>query len=365
MSFWEKKPLSTSKDITKLSIILERDEILDVIEGDIRKLNEKIKLKYKIVNFQNDEQNEILEFINENYKTSNTNLMLQYSKELIEYFIGKEHVIIKFYTASDKLVGVIVGALKKIWVDGKVVYCIEVDFLCLVSQLRNIHVSSYMISILSRECIFKYDVGLAFFTVGKDISNNKFCTKNYYHKVLNSDIMKEVGLLYESYNVKNSMTKNNNIRIVKTETKEITRKLDEYNKRQYKIFEIKDEDDVERMVENKCIYTFETDDGDNMITIYQLDTLNTSNNKKCRNGYIYCCYFKNNDKEYINDIIDKVCKYCYKEDIFDMITIVDFKSDDKEFEYKGFIQGTGSLNYYMYNAEIFKMNPKDNGLVTI
>lgn len=387
-SFWKYKPLIVQEGHNlPFGTILDKIKLQDQIQKDID--SSKINFDYSIQ--ECIESTAVLEFINTNYITKGSTLKLKYSRELYTYFCDGKTICIAFYHKTN-MVGFIVGKIVKVYVNGLEIDTLEVNFLCLLPQLRSLHASSYMISILSKICLEKFDVVSAVYTVGKKLTIPSFCTKHYYHRPLNITKMISVGLINNSYdttvsrkvygtfNYKKSdlvkMEYYNNC----TESKltdpnsfishEIPQKLMSYNKKTFTIFDIKSQSSINGFFNNDAFHTFvfknETGCITDMVTIYNLDTINVTCGESCRNGYVYCYFFDNDNTSYQFDILERICQYCTENNIFDMITVVDcFGLCEKEYYTNKFLKGSGSLCYYFYNAQISQVCPKANGLVTI
>jgi hypothetical protein len=136
-------------------------------------------------------------------------------------------------------------------------------------------------------------------------------------------------------------------------------KVNEYNKATYALYDEKTLTKVREWFRNPAFHVFEFKSG--ISCFFRLDTKHKESKKLIRNGYMYV-----NTHVQGWHLIQKIAEYCKKNDIFDMITIVDpFGLSVEEYMNIGFLKGTGFLNYYYYNVQIPKLLPKECGFVTI
>lgn len=393
-NFWKNKPLKVKNhrstfDPKSFRTILDKNTLLSQIQHEI---DTRVELEYNILEYTDERVDNTIAFINANYLTRGSYITLEYSKDLYTYFCDTDNICIGFYpkkSAVDaQMVGFIMGKPIKLGIEGKEVDTLEVNFLCLIPQLRSLHISSYMISILSKVCLQKYGIVSAIYTVGKKLETESFCRKHYYHRPLDMIKMVACGLMSDvyasdvnrkvfatfNYKTTTSHTKiqyyNNITSFPTNEYKYIMEKLLTYNKSTYALFEFKTHSSIIGLFENPAFHTFAFQDCNGCITdlvsIYKLDTVDVTSNVRCRNGYVYCYFFEDDNVSYKFDIIERISEYCSKNNILDMITVMDsFGLTEKEYYNNKFLKGSGSLYYYFYNAEIIKVCPQKNGLVTI
>ena len=431
-SFWINKPVrvnklenNTSEQTSKQkeftsNLIVSADTLL---ENSIKEIEiNKIQLDYDVIlNPDDDSKNNLLNFINNNYGDDTSNLVLQYSKSLLDYFINNDSFCIVFYSKgkrkNDKIVGLIIAKKHNLLIrDTKQCFkdynCIDIDFLCLIKQLRNLHVSSYMINVVTKECILQYDkqVRCAVYTVNKHLKVDNFCKKTYYHRPLQienlllTDMLDVDGaddinfeqtskLLKKLYNTfsysknflknynleyytnindnndnndNNNNDNNNNDNIINT----IHDNLLAYNETNHDIFEYKSKTDIIKMLTNPIFHKFiiRNKAGKilDFICLYNLDTYNTKTKTTSRNGHFYSMFLHDNSTTYMSYMLEIVSEYCYKNNIFDLLTIMNILNVKPE-EYKLYklLRGSASLYYYIYNIEIPHIQSHKNGLVTI
>jgi hypothetical protein len=373
-NFWKNKPLIVTEN--DFRYLLNKEQLLDHIQNDID--TNKTYLEYSL----NESIDNILTFINENYHKKCSMMTLRYSKELFTYFCGASNICITFYPKGrrDIILGFIMGKPIKVYLGGLEIVTLEVNFLCLVYQLRLLHMSSYMISVLSQICIQKYNIISSIYTTSKQLNTESFSKKEYYHRPLNITKMIQTGILNKSFgtdlvkkvynsfnykiNTKRTLEYYNNTRVDKNLVDEIKDNITKYNQQHYKIFESLT--NINGFFENPAFHSFIIKDTignvTDFVTIFKLDTVNNVNKETCRNGYIYSFFFKEDPF----DIIERIGEYCSQNDIFDMITIMNVLDvTEKDYYTNKFIKGSGVLHYYFYNANMNSVEPYQNGLVTI
>lgn len=98
----------------------------------------KCKLDYKIL----DETyiDDIVDFINMNYKDNKNDFTLVYSHKLIKYYLI-DSIPIFFYAKNrpTKIIALIIGKYKKIMMFNKQLPMIEGNFFCIIPQLRKLN----------------------------------------------------------------------------------------------------------------------------------------------------------------------------------------------------------------------------------
>ena len=423
MSFWSNKPVSvlnksysnTDNNIITNNII-SIDSLFEKTKFEIE--NSKIQLDYDIIINPNEKlKQHFLNFINKNYISANSNLTLIYCPNLLNYFISKDSLCIPFYAKGskdkyldknqlyNKMIGLIIGKkqtlrIKNI-IDKKVFFAsynsIDVDFLCIKPQLRNLHVSSYMINVITNKCISEYNktISCATYTTNIQLKVNSFCKKTYYNRPLQIDNLLKSKIIFEKDNLKNyyntfsypiyflndinleyfntlqsKFGKEISYIFSKNDVDNIYNLLKKYNESNFDIFQYKSKDDIYELLKNPAFHTFVIRDNHNnikdFICLYYLETKNLHTNSISKSGYMYSVFFSNNDNLYKSYILELISEYCYNNNIFDMILIMDtFISSQYNLDKFKLIKTYPYLYYYIYNIEIPSILPYKNELVTI
>ena len=402
-SFWTNKPVRINKQEFTSNLIVSADTLLENSDNEIKM--SKIQLDYDVVlNPDDDCKNNLLKFINDNYGDDNSNLVLQYSKNLLDYFINPDSLCIVFYSKErkyNKMIGLIVAKKHNLVIrddvlEFKTYNCIDIDFLCLIKQLRNLHVSSYMINVVTKECMLQYDkqVPCAVYTVNKRLKVDNFCKKTYYHRPLQienlllTDMLdvndndnlnfeqttKLLKKLYNTFSYNKDFFKNYNLEYYTTSNNLdhnlIHDNLLNYNKVNHDIYEYKSRSDIEKMLSNPVFHKFiiknKTGDIVDFVCLYNLDTYNIKTKTSSRNGHFYSMFLHDNSSIYMSCVLEIISEYCYKNNFFDLLTIMNVLNvKPEEYKFYKLLRGSASLYYYVYNIEIPFIQSHKNGLVTI
>jgi len=402
-SFWTNKPVRINKQEFTSNLIVSADTLLENSDNEIKM--SKIQLDYDVVlNPDDDCKNNLLKFINDNYGDDNSNLVLQYSKNLLDYFINPDSLCIVFYSKErkyNKMIGLIVAKKHNLVIrddvlEFKTYNCIDIDFLCLIKQLRNLHVSSYMINVVTKECMLQYDkqVPCAVYTVNKRLKVDNFCKKTYYHRPLQienlllTDMLdvndndnlnfeqttKLLKKLYNTFSYNKDFFKNYNLEYYTTSNNLdhnlIHDNLLNYNKVNHDIYEYKSRSDIEKMLSNPVFHKFiiknKTGDIVDFVCLYNLDTYNIKTKTSSRNGHFYSMFLHDNSSTYMSYVLEIISEYCYKNNFFDLLTIMNVLNvKPEEYKFYKLLRGSASLYYYVYNIEIPFIQSHKNGLVTI
>lgn len=432
MSFWKNKPVSVKhfhenfKNLQFNShLIVTADTLLENSSKEID--TSKIKLEYDLLLNPTDyEKQQMLKFINENYGDTKSSLVLSYSKELFDSFIKPDNLCIVFYATGnrnsdkinfEKMIGLIIAKRHELFIrdysdkitsktqnNFKKYNCIDVDFLCLVKQLRNMHVSSYMINVVTKECMIQYNknVACAVYTVNKSLKSDSFCKKSYFHRPINIENMLRSEMLSitddETYTYEDSLQllkrvynsfsypkdffcnitlKSFNVldeyELPKHDDLFVDKlydKLVEYSYTHYDIFECKSKDEFIEILNNPIFLKFITVDENNnvldFLCLFQLDTYNTKLNTKSRNGNVYFMFLETYSNTRLSYLLEAITEHCYKNDIYDVITVMNiFNAKPNSYNAFKLLKASADLYYYLYNIEVTQIPPHKNGLITI
>lgn len=389
MSYWSNKPVSVINNKCK-GQILSNKELYKLIINDetLKKFN--INFNYKVLsnpeNLLIEKKNQIVDFINKNYKSKNEEISLYYTTNLIDYFITSDTLIIEFYTLSNLQVGLIMGKKEKIILNKEIEDFLEVNFLCLNQNLRNLHASSIMINILIKECIERFNIGIAHYTIGNKIKSESFCTKRIFHRPINinnllnnnffgnlQDTNESLFTLIDKFNNwrettnsllyingKNYETNNLNLDYLYND-------LCKFRNNNYKIHDYISKNDFIKLFINDSFHNFIFKNKDKIYAyfcFYNFKNINNITGNTYENAFLYK-YFINNNKGSHDKIISQLLEHISKK-FYDLGTIDTLSlCDNFTYKFKNWINGTGSLKYYLFNKYINKIEPYENGLVTI
>jgi len=206
--YWITNPLKVNNinNINYIPVqILSNKELLKKVTNDIN--NHKYNLYYK-VNDPTITPKIICDFINNNYfEITNSEFKFIYTIDLIKYYINNS-LIICFYKNENeyyksKIIGLIVGKKEKLFVYDKEINSVEVNFLSLDKKFRSKNIAPLMISILTKETIELFSIGLAHYTITKDIMSPYYGIKNIYHRIININKLFESKFISDIQNLEN------------------------------------------------------------------------------------------------------------------------------------------------------------------
>lgn len=393
-SFWKSKPLIIDENLKEFTQILSNEDILYKVNYQIN--SSKLKLDYKLYSFEkqksecklltNKKINEILLFINNNYISGHDDFKYIYTFDLLNIYC-RDSIILEFYPKKNtKVVGYIIGKRTTLTYFDKCSEFLEVNFLCLTYNLRNLRLAPFIINCLTKESIINYGLSAGHCTINSDIKSPYFSKKNFYHRMINIDNLTENGFInydinskdlhvlkkvYNSFSYKINSNKNKCVILINDNNKDLYKYrihegYKEYSKRTYDIYLDTNLEDIYCILSNKSFYNFVIVDScdylKGFISFFKLDT----NTKKgiYSNGFYYKMFFSDNLDDYnIIDYLELVNEYIYRNNIFDVITFADHF--DINYEKMNCIKGGGELKYYLFNYNFTKVDNHRNGLITI
>lgn len=356
--------------------ILSNADLTRLITNDETLGSYAISLDYRTL--RGDElsvakKTQVVHFINKHYKCKKETLSLHYTFELFDYFINSESVIIEFTPKdSDRQIGLIIGKPTHVVIDGKIDTYIEVNFLCLNERLRNLHASSFMINILTRVCIEKLNIGVAHYTVGKEIASPSFCRANLYHRPLDVARLLDCGFFSDTMSKRElelefcDFSDDCEIHVehvngyVPEYTDYIFEKLVAYRREIYRIYEMITIEDLRESLLNAAFhhFVFRKDGGISAYyCLFEQKVVNNNTGRMYSNGIIYRSFSEDLDKV---SMLETLAKKCSDLGIFECITkLGDVSEVDR------WILGSGVQNYYIFNKHVPEINQSENALVTI
>jgi hypothetical protein len=400
MSFWKSKPLEVLNEVESFEMCCSIDEVKALAEKDMEK--SRVKFDYRVIKSPNDgEKRDILDFINKNYTSPQEDHQLIYDIGTLDYYLRKDGVIVVF-TPKNKpnTVGVAIGAPRIVCSKNNMQDILadmhrsfEVNFLCIVPQLRDIHASSFMISAMTKVSIDNYGIGIGHFTTADTLKTSHYGEKNYYHrpinvvKLLEGDILPDPSdvavytKVYTTFNYPFQFLRNKKIKcfdvLEKTDQyedvlRQIHMMLSRYNQLNYLIYEHRTIDDIESICNNKSFLKFLIID--NYGQILDIVILNIvglrakASGVEMKAGNLYCCSFSESSPAYKSAVFELVSEYCFAahdDPLIDMMTVMDIFPFKEQYRLFKFTKGTGQLYYYWYNMHCQHMAPLQNGLTTL
>lgn len=404
LNYWINSPvrvnIPSSKQKNKSFQIISNDILLKKMENFIN--SHPFKLNYKVNDSNSNldsklDLNKLCDFINENYiEESNSQYKFLYTTDLLSYYTTNS-LVISFYslqttTHKSKMIGIIIGKKSQLHIEEKIFDTIEVNFLTLNPKVRNKNLAPLMISILTKESIINYSIGIAHYTINNPIKAPHYAFKYYYHRMINipklfksefisSDLssMNEHIIIYNNFKnflpdqkiiyINKKNIPNIDIKSIPDELIDlIYQNINSYSKYKYKIYEYITKEQLLQLFDCETFHHFifleSNHDSSkskikNYICLNELKTLNSKNNEYYINGYIYIGFYSNN----IDIVIEKLSQYVYINKIVDVITWSDLFDVDNSCVLA--VKGSGFLKYYLYNIQIYPISNEFNGLVTL
>lgn len=361
-SFWAGKPLSVCEETS--CQLLSNDELLSrtTIEVEQNMLSD---VYYKIP--EEKDITNITSFINHNYEDFNNNFMLSYSEDLIQTFMSSESIVIDFFEKnSDVKIGMITGRPHRIQLQSEMFSTIEVNFLCLQRSFRNRHISSFMINVLTKECIARFGIATAHYTIANKIKCPYFCKKVMYHRPINVSVLSSAELLtndedyitqYEVFSPRISEIQYYSGTLPSPDwVMQLYTRLLQFEKDSYDIFEPITHGDLTTLFENRAFHhliLFSEDAIQAYYCFYELGVKNKTNGTTIRSGVLYKFFSSIN-------LLDEATSFVHEKNIFDMLTMQDILDPGN----MGWIKASG-FNHYFFNMKVPSIQPRRNGLVTI
>jgi hypothetical protein len=393
-SFWLNKPVTISNIAPKH--ILEADKLLLKINKELE--SNRFQLDYTVIDstdLTKDKITNIVNFINKNYITSDDDsFKLVYTDELFSFYCYNA-IIIEFYPKGKNVtIGYVIGKKSNISLYHELFESSEVNFLCVIPNLRSLGISSYMINALTREIVIRYNINTAHYTISTKIKSPHFGEKKVYHRFINipqlfkTEFVENVDqkLLIKTYNTFGCSNKFKSTHSVKyindklIDDKLIDDKLiDElydnyirYCKDTYDIYEKIEVGEFKRSFNNKMFHHFiiyKNKEIKGYVCLFRLDSFNNNTNYGQRSGFYYYMFFNDNynDTDNYNDNLinnlEFINDYIYNNNIFDVLTFSDIF--DIDYNKLKCIRGSGILRYYFYNMTCSQIQNNKNGVITI
>lgn len=370
--YWLNNPLKVTQIENTFKQILDNEKLLEHVKKHID--NSEFKLDYYIN--KDIEITKLCSFIDHNYIGHSGDTFI-YTQDVIKYYINNS-LVISFYK-KEKMIGLIVGKKTKLIINGNNYNSIEVNFLSLIPEYRNKNIAPLLISILTKEVILNYNIGIAHYTINSNIRSPYYGLKYFYHRFINIEKLFECEFIgKDSFDMKekfNTFSYNENLKkqkimyynsenksqnISESIIKLIYDNLCLFNNFKYKIFENKLYEDIKKTFLSKSFHHFifhENYNIKNYVCICKMKMANIITRNRYDNGYINNIFYEDD----LNDLTEYLGEYIFKNNIFDVITWSDFFKINNDKINKG----TGFLKYYLFNMKSNEINNYENGLITL
>ena len=377
MSFWKGQPLAITDNVSQ---IISTERMIEKVNNEIDAA--KTTLEYKVSWGQDAPATyraTILDFLYNNYMCSE-NAKVKYSDELFSYYLNNS-ILIVFHPKgrAETIVGVIVGRRNRLFIHGVQHNMVEVDFLSLTKRLHSLKLAPYMIGVLTREVIVRYEIAVAYYTIGDKIASPSYGEKKMYYRPIHIRNLVLAGFLPDNTPIKPYEVIFNRFKALRHVTysngtnqhlaEALEEKILAYSKRVYSIFDYKDAAELSRILSNTAFHSFTFYDAASELTdficLYRVDSHYTRGGRIVRNGYLFIKCLSSDTIEHASEILEAVSGYCVKNNVLDLITVVDIFPTENYLKELKCIEGDGTLSYYAFNMNMTPIENIRNGIVTI
>lgn len=385
--FWDTKPVCTG---TQVSIVKDVVTLKSGIEVEMAAFPHK--LGYDVVDTNDTSQiARVFSFMNDNYHHSNDHHRFAYSADLFSYYLGsgfQAPLVLRFFATSspDVTVACVVGKPTYVSAHGTRLCLVEINFLCLISQLRSIGLSGYVINAVTKETLQRYDgrIAGALYTTVKPLSIPSFCTKRYYHRPLRIQHLLTHNFLlpntdanvfckvfnsfsYVPADMAGKRVKRIGVDLPQEEIVKVLQSMyDAHAKEHYDVFESVE---IRGCVQCPSMYVLvieNTTSGaiDDFLVLYRLDMMSSRTGGIVRNMFLYVTCVRPGVTQ---SVLEAVAEYLYVNDVCDVITLSDIYDTQGNGGYMSlkYIEGSAKLDYYLYNYTAVPTQPHRTGLVTV
>lgn len=332
---WENKPLN--KETNENLIENVNDYIFTVYRGS-------------------DNSPELVNFLNVNYTSSHISSI--YEKPIVDYFL-RDGFWIKMYSSKfpNNTIGVIAG--KKVDIN-KIGKCTEIDFLCVIPEVRNLKLAERLIKRATQESIINLKISCAFFTGHSNIKDSYFCVKKVYNRPIDVRNMINCGILnkspdvsintccvfFEEFDILEGLSCSTNVDYSKIPRHDIIKRDIEYSK----------EDcftDYSVLLNGEQVSFFR---------FYKCDVRNRKLNKSLKNLILYDFSLSEHDPVVFYYHFEVVCKNLWENKICDKVSF--YQTFDKMFD-DGYTSSKSVLYYYTFNKKMDSLEQSDVQLYPI
>ena len=365
MSYWETMPLDVTFSRIP-GVLIEPSELLKKINNEMLKCD--IDFNYTMYNesiYSDKFITELKVFFDKYYDNG------WYTFDMYKFLL-KDSMIIHIYNDIETL-GYIVSKSKKYHIFKKEINnMMEINCFCIKTEYRNKYLGPYMINVFIREMILDYNFKTAIYSINTNIKSPYYCLKNVYYRPINLKILEKYNFLgthlienkeyFKKFNIsKNKMEYFNGI-LPKKNFNIIHKKLLQFKKNHFKIYEKTSKDDFSRSFLNKAFHHFifynSKDEIINYMSYYYCD-----NGKMYKDGYLYNFFLNVYKIKNVNKMIDTVCNY--SKNIIDVFAFYDLFKTNNYLKNLNCIKGKSSTKFYMFNYSMYYINNYDHFIVHI
>jgi glycylpeptide N-tetradecanoyltransferase len=193
--FWETQPVPKINERVEGKGVIEPDKQPDQVRQNAYDLPKDFEWDTLDIN-QEDQLKELYKLLNENYVEDDDNMFrFDYSPEFLKWALQPPHWVQDWHcgirvTKSKKLVGFISAIPAQVNVCGEKLKTVEINFLCVLKQLRSKRMAPVLISEITRR-VHLHGIFQAVYTAGVVIPK-PVGTCRYWHRSLNPKKLIEV-----------------------------------------------------------------------------------------------------------------------------------------------------------------------------
>jgi glycylpeptide N-tetradecanoyltransferase len=371
--FWKTQPIIETK---KVSEEIGPIEIVDIDKVRKEPYELLAGFEWSIINIDNENDiSELCNFLNDNYlEDKSGTTKFAYSKETLRWILKcpdyfPELFICIRLSSDKKIVATICGIPMHVKVLDKIMKQVEINLLCINKTLRNNRLAPILIQEVTRRTNLR-NIFQAVYTAGLDLPN-KLVSIQYFHRFVNIKKLHELNYIGNklSLSSKERLYKidDNKLNLRQIEDKDIDICCEKLNKKlnNYNLTHIFDRYSFKHyfLTRKDIIYTY-VKEKDNqitdMISFFIIDKiiLNNPKHNSLKTAYLFH-YF--NETEKLEDIINS-CLFKAKLEKVDMFNTLNMFDLDSVIKTCKFVEGTGFLNYYLFNYKCGKLQSNEVGL---
>lgn len=374
--FWKTQPIIDTKT-EKINV--EEVGPVEIVEYEnIRKEPYGLPegFEWSVINIDDDKEiGDLCGFLNNNYLEDETGTVkFAYSKETLRWILKcpgyfPELFVAIRLTTNKRIVATIFGIPMHVKVMDKVMEQVEINLLCVDKKLRNKRLAPVLIKEVTRRTNLR-NIFQAVYTAALDLPN-KLASIQYFHRNIN--VKKLYDLNYTGSNLSLSVQEKlykieqNSIKLRPIEEKDIEVCLEKLNIKlnNYNLTHIFDKDSFKHyfMSRKDVVYTYVVENDNivtDMVSFFIIDNIFLNNPK--HNGYKTAYMFHYfNESTKLEDLVNS-CLFEAKKENVDMFNLLNMFDLDKIIKPCKFTEGTGILNYYLYNYKCGKLTSNEIAL---
>lgn len=280
-----------------------------------------------------------------------------------------------FYRDLEKI-GYIITKKKNITIHNNKKDIIEVSFLCLLKKYRNLHITPYIVNIIVKESILRYNISINIYSISSSINSIPYCIKNLYHRPIkiNNLIQNKFLIEKDNYSSFEKFNKskytvvyyNNKIPNVTTLYKIFT-KLKKFKKNNFKMFENITMKELIKLFNNDSFEHFLFYDKNDNIIDYICNYIITIKTEfgTYNNSILYHFFIEDYTLNNINKAIESICEFHSINDIVDVFSFHDIFNTNNYLLDLNCLKGEGNTNYFIFNYKMYTIKNSQNSIVHI